>query len=107
ELPVSYLHVFTYSERPGTKAVVLPSVVDVAERRRRTNMLRILSEKKRLNFYKEMAGKNLEVLFEHENLHGKMKGFSSNYIKFSSDYNPSLINDLITVTVDGIEDNCC
>src|SRR5690554_1205241 len=107
ELPVSYLHVFTYSERPGTKAVELPGVVDVAERRRRTNMLRILSEKKRMNFYNEMTGKNLEVLFEHENLHGKMRGFSSNYVKVVNDYNPSLINDFVTVTVDGIEDNCC
>jgi threonylcarbamoyladenosine tRNA methylthiotransferase MtaB len=107
ELPVSYLHVFTYSERPDTKAIELPGAVEVYERRKRNNMLRILSEKKRYNFYKEMMGKDLDVLFENENIHGKMKGFSSNYIRVSQDYNPNLINRIVTVSVDNIEDNYC
>ena len=106
-LPVSYLHVFTYSERPDTKAIELPGAVEVYERRKRNNMLRILSEKKRYNFYKEMMGKDLDVLFENENIHGKMKGFSSNYIRVCQDYNPNLINRIVTVSVDNIEDNYC
>ena len=107
ELPVSYLHVFTYSERPDTKAIELPGTVEVYERRKRNNMLRILSEKKRYNFYKEMMGKDLDVLFENENIHGKMKGFSSNYIRVCQDYNPNLINRIVTVSVENIEDNYC
>ncbi|HEX9739947.1 MAG TPA: tRNA (N(6)-L-threonylcarbamoyladenosine(37)-C(2))-methylthiotransferase MtaB [Ignavibacteriaceae bacterium] len=107
ELPVSYLHVFTYSERPDTKAIEFPGAVEVYERRKRNNMLRILSEKKRYNFYKYMIGKDLDVLFENENIHGKMKGFSSNYIRVSQDYNPNLINRIVTVSVDNIEDNYC
>lgn len=106
-LPVSYLHVFTYSERPDTKAIELPGAVEVYERRKRNNMLRILSEKKRYNFYKEMMGKDLDVLFENENIHGKMKGFSSNYIRVCQDYNPNLINRIVTVSVENIEDNYC
>ena len=107
ELPVSYLHVFTYSERPDTKAIEFPGAVEVYERRKRNNMLRILSEKKRYNFYKYMIGKDLDVLFENENIHGKMKGFSSNYIRVCQDYNPNLINRIVTVSVDNIEDNYC
>jgi threonylcarbamoyladenosine tRNA methylthiotransferase MtaB len=107
ELPVSYLHVFTYSERPDTKAIEFSGAVEVYERRKRNNMLRILSEKKRYNFYKYMIGKDLDVLFENENIHGKMKGFSSNYIRVSQDYNPNLINRIVTVSVDNIEDNYC
>ena len=57
ELPISYLHVFTYSERPNTKAITMEGAVDVAERRKRNNMLRILSEKKRNEFYRPMIGK--------------------------------------------------
>ena len=107
ELPVSYLHVFTYSERPDTKAIELPGAVEFYERRKRNNMLRILSEKKRYNFYKYMIGKDLDVLFENENIHGKMKGFSSNYIRVCQDYNPNLINRIVTVSVENIEDNYC
>jgi len=107
ELPVSYLHVFTYSERPDTKAIELANPVDIYERRKRNNMLRILSEKKRYEFYKSMIGTELEVLFESEDVHNKIKGFSSNYIKVRMDYNPGLHNKIFTVLIEGIEDNCC
>jgi len=107
ELPVSYLHVFTYSERPDTKAIELANPVDIYERRKRNNMLRILSEKKRYEFYKSMIGTELEVLFESEDVYNKIKGFSSNYIKVRIDYNPGLHNKIFTVLIDGIEDNCC
>ncbi len=107
ELPVSYLHVFTYSERPDTKAIELKNPVDVYERRKRNNMLRILSEKKRYKFYNEMIGKKLEVLFESENIHNKIKGFSSNYIRVSLDYKPELVNRVCSVSINDIADNCC
>ena len=107
ELPVSYLHVFTYSERPDTAAIKLDNPVDISERRRRSNMLRILSEKKRYEFYQQMIGKELDVLFEAENVSGKIRGFSSNYVKVSLDYNPNLINKIYSVSIDNIINNTC
>jgi threonylcarbamoyladenosine tRNA methylthiotransferase MtaB len=107
DLPVSYLHVFTYSERPDTKATTLPASVDVFERRKRNNMLRILSEKKRNSFYNEMTGKEIEVLFEAENHNGFLKGFSSNYIRVSHPYNPDIINELSKVVITKVEGDTC
>jgi threonylcarbamoyladenosine tRNA methylthiotransferase MtaB len=107
ELPVSYLHVFTYSERPDTKAIELPYAVDMHERRKRNSMLRILGEKKRMEIYNKMIGKELEVLFETENINGKMKGFSSNYVRVVSDYNPNLINEFVCMRIDKLIDNNC
>lgn len=85
-LPVSYFHVFTYSERPDTAAVDRPermggAVVPKHERSRRNKMLRILSEKKRAAFYTEHLGTTRPVLWEHENRGGTMYGFTDNYIK--------------------------
>ncbi len=94
ELPASYLHVFTYSERPDTHALSLPGVVDFHERKRRTQMLRILSEKKKFKFYSEMKGKVLDVLFESHNDNGLMKGFSSNYVRVAHSFNPELVNTI-------------
>ncbi len=107
ELPISYLHVFTYSERPNTKAISLPNSIEVHERRKRNNMLRILSEKKRHAFYSEMIGKNLEVLFETGNDNGNMKGFSSNYVRVCHPYNEDFVNQLSDIIITGIEDNVC
>ena len=107
ELPVSYLHVFTYSERPDTKAIKMPATVDVFERKKRNNMLRILSEKKRHYFYKEMLGKELKVLFESDNNDGTIKGFSSNYIRVINTYSPDLENNFIKIKIDDIEGNLC
>ncbi len=105
ELPVSYLHVFTYSERPGTKAIELQETVDVHERRKRNNMLRILSEKKKYSFYSEMIGKNLEVLFESKDDKGQIKGFSSNYLRVSHTFNEDLVNKFSNVIITNIEEN--
>lgn len=99
ELPISYLHVFTYSERPDTKAISMPGRVEISERKRRTNMLRILSEKKRNEFYRNMIGQNLQVLFEHENHDGYMKGFASNYIRVKDKYDPERVNRFSTFTL--------
>jgi threonylcarbamoyladenosine tRNA methylthiotransferase MtaB len=107
ELPVSYLHVFTYSERPDTKAVSMGNRIEVIERKRRNNMLRILSDKKKNLFYESMIGRELEVLFESENDNGKIKGFSSNYVRVSNDYDSSLINELSTIRIEGVRDNLC
>ena len=107
DLPVSYLHVFTYSERPDTKAVTMSNRVDIIERKRRNNMLRILSDKKKNLFYESMIGRELEVLFESENNNGKIKGFSSNYVRVSNNYNSSLINELSNVRIESVSDNLC
>ncbi len=102
ELPISYLHVFTYSERPETKAITLGNIVDVGERRRRNNMLRILSDKKKNQFYQENIGKDLEVLFESEVSDGMVKGFSSNYIRVENKFTDEISNQIAVVTVQGI-----
>jgi threonylcarbamoyladenosine tRNA methylthiotransferase MtaB len=107
DLPVSYLHVFTYSERPDTKAILMPSQVEHNERKRRNNMLRILSEKKRHEFYQKMTGKELSILFEHEDHHGVMKGFSSNYVRVKHSYNPELINKFVMVKITEVDENIC
>jgi threonylcarbamoyladenosine tRNA methylthiotransferase MtaB len=107
DLPVSYLHVFTYSERPDTKAIIMDGRVDVIERKRRNNMLRILSDKKKNLFYESMAGRELEVLFESVNDNGKIKGFSSNYVRVTSNFDTLLINELSTVKIEGVRDNLC
>jgi len=91
-LPVSYLHVFTYSERPRTKAINMPGVVDVTERRRRTSVLRILSQKKKADFYASVIGKEVDVLFENTNNSGEMKGFSSEYVRISHPFMPEFTN---------------
>jgi len=107
DLPISYLHVFTYSERPNTKAMEFNFKVDVAERRERNNILRILSDKKRNEFQSQMMGKELNVLFEHENHSGMMKGFSSNYIRVSHPFDEGLTNRFASVKIDGISNSLC
>jgi threonylcarbamoyladenosine tRNA methylthiotransferase MtaB len=107
DLPISYLHVFTYSERPDTKAISLPCKVDVYERKRRNNILRILSEKKRKRFYEDMIRKNQEVLFESHNKEGMMQGFTSNYMRIKTDFNEALTNQFCIVEVTSQEKDYC
>lgn len=107
DLPVSYLHVFTYSERPDTKAVGLTDKVEMTERKKRNSMLRILSEKKRRHFYNQMVGKELEVLFEAENIDGWIKGFSTNYVRVQNEFDPSLINEFSSIRVTTVDENLC
>ena len=107
ELPISYLHVFTYSERPDTKAISLPGKVIHSERKRRNNMLRILSEKKRNLFYCDMIGKDLEIMFEAENIEGMMKGFSSNYVRVEHNYDPNLVNEFAIVHITNVDEILC
>jgi threonylcarbamoyladenosine tRNA methylthiotransferase MtaB len=107
ELPVSYLHVFTYSERPDTFAASLNGTVDIFERKKRNNMLRILSAKKKNEFYNKMIGKDLEVLFESENYNGNIKGFSSNYVRVIHKFDSELVNRFSSVKILGIEESEC
>lgn len=107
ELPISYLHVFTYSERPNTEAIDMEGSVPVSERKRRNNMLRILSEKKRMEFYNKMIEKNVTVLFENENSNGSMLGWTSNYVRVKQNFNKELINKLSINTINGIDENVC
>ncbi|PKQ68212.1 tRNA (N(6)-L-threonylcarbamoyladenosine(37)-C(2))-methylthiotransferase MtaB [Labilibaculum manganireducens] len=105
ELPISQLHVFPYSERQGTKALEIKEVVPIPERKRRAKMLQILSEKKLNAFYRENLGKTEEVLFESFNDHGKMYGFTKNYIKIEIPYNQNLSNKLTFATLQEINSN--
>ncbi len=98
-LPFSYLHVFTYSERPNTKAISLPDKVEINQRKKRNNMLRILSEKKKHAFYNSLIGTEQEVLFEAENHSGFIKGFSSNYLRVALPYNKKLVNNFAIVKI--------
>ena len=97
ELDISYLHVFTYSERANTPATALPGAVPLRERRERNRMLGILSEKKRQHFYEKHLGEKRLALMEAKNQNGQMFGFTDNYIKISLPYNPGLINKLVWV----------
>jgi len=107
DLLVSYLHVFTYSERPDTKAISLAGIVDVQERKRRNNILRILSEKKRAKFYEEMIGTNQKVLFEHSNKDGVIQGFTSNYIRIETNYDEALAGKIVPVLLETFTDDVC
>lgn len=94
ELPISYLHVFTYSERENTEAVGMQGVVPIPERKKRNKMLRILSEKKKMAFYQTQLGKTLPVLWEHENKDGKMYGFTENYVRVQKDFDQASVNQI-------------
>lgn len=107
ELPVSYLHVFAYSERPETKAIEMTGMIPVAERKKRNNMLRILSEKKRQNFYRSMIGREVNVLFENESHNGYMHGWTSNYVRVKKHFNESLVNNFSHEMIDDVIDNMC
>ena len=104
-LDISYLHVFTYSERPNTEAVDLLGVVDRGIRKKRSKMLRILSAKKKHAFYENQLGSTVKVLFEGENKNGWIHGFSENYIKVKTHWNPELVNQIYEVTLDRIDDD--
>ncbi|HLG34227.1 MAG TPA: tRNA (N(6)-L-threonylcarbamoyladenosine(37)-C(2))-methylthiotransferase MtaB [Bacteroidia bacterium] len=93
-LDISYLHVFTYSERPDTDAILLDGIVPVQERRKRNRMLRILSEKKLNRFSKENEGRTVSVLWEAENDNGVMNGYSENYLRVKVPYDLSLVNTI-------------
>ncbi|MEX2569523.1 MAG: tRNA (N(6)-L-threonylcarbamoyladenosine(37)-C(2))-methylthiotransferase MtaB [Cyclobacteriaceae bacterium] len=103
-LPLSYLHVFTYSERANTRASEMEGVIPMNIRNKRSKMLRILSEKKRRHFYEENLGSTHQVLFEEDVENGKMNGFTENYIRVAAKYDPLLINEIKTLTLSHINE---
>ncbi|MHA7057601.1 tRNA (N(6)-L-threonylcarbamoyladenosine(37)-C(2))-methylthiotransferase MtaB [Aquimarina sp. M1] len=105
ELDISYLHVFTYSERENTVAASLGDVVPQHVRKKRSKMLRGLSAKKRRAFYESQIGSKKTVLFESENKEGYIHGFTENYIKVKTPWNPSLINTLHQIQLTNIDDD--
>ncbi|MFY0631239.1 MAG: tRNA (N(6)-L-threonylcarbamoyladenosine(37)-C(2))-methylthiotransferase MtaB [Flavobacteriaceae bacterium] len=105
DLDISYLHVFTYSERPNTEAVLLDGVVPKKVRAKRSKMLRGLSVKKRRAFYETQLGNTLTVLFESENKEGYIHGFTENYVKVKTPWNPALVNTLHEVTLTKIDED--
>lgn len=105
ELDISYLHVFTYSERPNTEAAQMDGVVPKKIRYKRSKMLRGLSAKKRRAFYESQLGNTLTVLLESENKAGYMYGFTENYVKVKTWWNPHLANTLQTITLTGFYDD--
>ncbi len=92
QLPVSYFHVFTYSERPNTEAVLLENPVPQLIRNKRSKVLRALSAKKKQHFYASQIGKQVSVLFEGENKKGYIHGFTRNYVKVRVPWDPALVN---------------
>lgn len=105
DLDISYLHVFTYSERDNTEAVAMEGVVDQKIRNKRSKMLRGLSAKKRRAFYESQVGTEHTVLFEGENKQGYIHGFTENYVKVKLPWNPALVNTLHRVKLTGIAED--
>lgn len=103
-LDVSYLHVFTYSERDNTLAISMKEVVPMKDRNLRSKMLHNLSEKKRRAFYEANLGRELTVLFENDIEDGHMHGFTENYVRVTAKYDPVLINELKKVHLSGLSE---
>lgn len=105
QLDISYLHVFTYSERENTLAATMPDSVPGSHRADRSKMLHILSDKKRRKFYEDNLNTEATVLFENDVEKGLMHGFTENYIRVVAKYDPILVNELKRVRLTSINDN--
>lgn len=105
ELDISYLHVFTFSERDNTPAAEMEGEVPLKVRKKRSKMLRGLSAKKRRAFYESQLNSSHEVLFEGENKSGYIHGFTENYVKVKTFWNPDLVNTKHQVILNEIDDD--
>ena len=105
ELNISYLHVFTYSERENTLASTMEGVVPKHQRAERSKMLHILSDKKRRKFYEENLGREAVVLFENDIEGGMMHGFTENYIRVMAKYDPILVNEVKKIRLKSIHES--
>jgi threonylcarbamoyladenosine tRNA methylthiotransferase MtaB len=103
DLDISYLHVFTYSERANTGAPKLGTKVPMETRRERSKILHLLSDRKKQAFYQTQVGKNKTVLFEQEENEGLLYGFTENYVKVKTPYDARLINQIIAVQLTEID----
>jgi threonylcarbamoyladenosine tRNA methylthiotransferase MtaB len=104
-LPVSYLHVFTYSERPNTHALSLEPIIDIPERKKRTHLLRRLSAKKRFEFDSQYIDSIRPTLFEEEEKDGLMFGWTDNYIRVAHPYFDHLVNTIVPVRLQNYRDD--
>ena len=105
DLDISYLHVFTYSERDNTEAIAMDGVVPNNVRAKRSKMLRGLSVKKRRAFYESQLGTTRTVLFESENKEGYIHGFTENYVKVKTPWDPALVNTLHEIQLTRIDED--
>lgn len=103
DLPVSYLHVFSYSERPNTPAAEMKNQVSKTIKNKRSKMLRGLSAKKRHAFYESQLQKTKTILFEAENKEGYIQGFTENYVKVRIPWDPTLQNQTRSATLAEID----
>ena len=104
-MDISYLHVFTYSERDNTLAATMEGEVPKNVRSKRSKMLRALSVKKRRAFYESQLNTDRTVLFEGENKSGYIHGFTENYVKVKAPWNPELVNTMHQVTLKEIDED--
>jgi len=107
DLPISYLHVFTYSERPATEALRMGNAVEPKVRYKRNEILRELGKTKRRKFYSSSLGKRLPVLFEGNIQNGRMSGLTPQYIRVETTSDEKLINKICNVTITGIGKDSC
>ena len=105
DLDISYLHVFTYSERDNTEAAEMDGIVPANVRAKRSKMLRGLSVKKRRAFYESQIGTQRTVLFETENKEGYIHGFTENYVRVKTPWNPELANTLQEINLTKIDED--
>ncbi|MCK5339275.1 MAG: tRNA (N(6)-L-threonylcarbamoyladenosine(37)-C(2))-methylthiotransferase MtaB [Bacteroidales bacterium] len=104
-LDISYMHVFTYSERPGTMAANMPGKLSNKEKRERSRTLHELSDKKKAAFYRQHIGSIRPVLFESDNSNGYMHGFTGNYLKVKTSFRADLVNKIISVPLNKLDDD--
>jgi threonylcarbamoyladenosine tRNA methylthiotransferase MtaB len=100
DLPISYIHTFTYSERQNTFALKMENAVNPKQKKERSKMLHLLSDRKKAEFYKQNIGKTINVLFENNRVNNLMSGWTDNYIKVYTAYNPDLVNKIVSVKLD-------
>ena len=103
DLDISYLHVFTYSERANTSAKKMDNIVPINKRKERSRVLHLLSDRKKRNFYESNKGTKRKVLFENDNHEGYLHGFTENYIKIKTPYQPKLTNKFCEVNLDHLD----
>lgn len=105
ELDISYIHVFSYSERENTLAAKMTNVVPKAVRNKRSKMLRVLSAKKRRHFYEQQVGSKRKVIFEDDNKNGFMYGYTENYVRVKTQYKEELVNQLKKCQLNTIDED--
>ena len=103
KLDVSYLHVFSYSERENTRAIELNGVVPKKTRNKRSKLLRLLSASKKSRFYKQHIGGDYNVLFESENKNGFIEGYTENYIRVRKNWNKNLVGKIQKVKIEKVD----